>query len=440
MSEIEVPRSTQLLRKAVKTFLDQEQWTEQHLVKWLQGYRLPPVGHSEQPFALILRGLPEGKATGAAQNFARRVAVLLGHLSEIQRLDDRPEECLYNLFMLCAGLQQPEQLAQPLLDILAKKALKGHALGIDLRSALESALIMNQQDDTLRNVWETMAEGNPHEFLPGDEFDALEGARFMPASKDTPGESSLDLIGKALKGVSKRLEQSSDRRRHFRYLVNRLIDTYPRRPTWSMDCLQQAGRHQWAGWAVECLPSLYIPIEVYADGGEQAVLWHYIAACIPTIYKHEVLSPELGNGHVVQVSLSKDAAEFIRRVAPIFEERRITNIYPSDRASVGTTTTAMVELEDEAQQKGNENEANTFAEVRRQLLTGIWTKDIADLPAITRSLRLMAAERATETDGQTPFLYYVKATEKLYGENLRQKIIVSIPDEPWVKAVLSPQH
>lgn len=439
MTEPQTPRSVQLMQNTLASLLGKEDQDSQELIELLQGYGLPPVGHDDEPYLWILRGLPETEAgrTVKAQ-LLQRVAALLEKKPDARRFGDQPEKLRYNLFLLCAGLHSPDQLADPLWKIFERGRLKGRFLDLDLRVPLRSALIMNQRDARLREVWERMAEGKEHSLLPGDEFDALEGARFMPKSEQTDEEPDLDLLGKAFKGVAQRLEEDPTRRRDLRYLINRVIDTYPKRSTWDWDLIQQAKKNQWPGWALECLPKLCIRLSP-ARGREEerALLWHYIAACIPKTYKHEVVEPSFYKDHIIEVKMSKEAALFVWRIAPVFEERRISNIYPSERAAVGVVTAALSDLEEEAHQKGEAEEARTFIEVRKQILL---TKGVADLSAIGKALHIIAMDRLPENDRRTQFLSFVEAIEKLYPtEDVRKKILVNVKNIPWAKESLKLQ-
>ena len=108
--------------------------------------------------------------------------------------------------MLCAELSCPTQLADLLYDMFQRRKLEGDWQGINLRQALESALITNQRDSRLQAVWHEMLTQRRHEFLTGDEYAGFEGIRLMPTSEATRGEPALDAIGAALAAIATRLE------------------------------------------------------------------------------------------------------------------------------------------------------------------------------------------------------------------------------------------
>ncbi|MCI0488513.1 MAG: hypothetical protein L0229_18145 [Blastocatellia bacterium] len=263
MYEIMEDKITLRMRKMLGEWLAREDWQPRQLIDWLQGYDLPPVGHGEEPYLWLLRGLPPADERYEAEiKLASRVARILEDKPDEKRPGTRPDEVLYNLFMLCAGLNCADQLARPLYGVFKRGVLKGEWLGVDLRYALQTALILNQVDDRLYPVWKTMLETGRHDFLPGDENDGLEGVRFMPPSSEKRGEPAIEAIGMALKAMAIHLDQDEEHRTEFRSLINKIVETYPGRPTWDIDLLYQAGKNQWLDWAMQSIPGMQgIPTE-----------------------------------------------------------------------------------------------------------------------------------------------------------------------------------
>jgi hypothetical protein len=421
-----------LSKGTLKSWLLRERWEGQQLVNWLQGYDFSPVGHDEEPFRWILRCLPTGEAKDQARTtLAERLATLLEQNPDITPIGDRPEEFLYNLFMLCAVLGCPAQLHGPLFAVFERQKLQGQWFGIDLRAALRIALIKNQIDESLLPMWEVMSNGKKHAFLPGDEFDGFDGARFIPGGLTAPNAPALNVIGKALKGIARRLEKEPTRRTKFRTLVNRVIETYPGRPTWDRDLITQAHQHQWPGWAVECLPHLYVQLAALPNRGERAWLWHYIAACIPKTYEHRVVK-KLCNNHVVEIELGKEAARFVEQIAPIFEEKRVSNPFASERAAVGAAASAMEQAELNAQARGDRMEASTFKVVRAQLLK---QKGVADVKAIGEALARIAQDRSEEYGREAQFRSFCRVARDIYPE---KTVLVGVKKLPsWAAESLS---
>jgi hypothetical protein len=141
-------------------------------------------------------------------------------------------------------------------------------------------------------------------------------------------ENALKVIGTALKVLSARLNTAPDRRRLFRDAIAAIFTMFPKHTTWDQDLIIQADSQQWPGWAIECLPNLYIPL---SEGGRSALAWHYLIACIPEHYPCEILD-ELCKGVVYEVHMAEQTARLVKRLAPYFEESRNGNPYPSNQA------------------------------------------------------------------------------------------------------------
>src|SRR5205085_8111745 len=142
----------------------------------------------------------------AEAELARRMSRVIREKPDVSRPGDRPDEVLFNLFMLCAILGRPGELGEPLLAVYERRELRGEWRGSDLRVALTAALISNQIDKRLLPVWQAMIEGREDDFLIGSMRYGLDGITLMPGSEDDPGEAALDEIGGALKAVSLRLQ------------------------------------------------------------------------------------------------------------------------------------------------------------------------------------------------------------------------------------------
>ncbi len=113
------------------------------LIEWLQGHGLPPVGYADEPYVWLLRGIEaigREKCTTAPNRtydeaFCEQVARLLIDRPDVVRPGVRPQQVLYNLFLLCAGLRCPDCLADPLLTICDSAKLRGSWVAADLRIA-----------------------------------------------------------------------------------------------------------------------------------------------------------------------------------------------------------------------------------------------------------------------------------------------------------------
>jgi hypothetical protein len=138
-----------------------------------------------------LRALPLGAARAeAVAKLATKVAELLRRQPDVTRPGIRPDDLLYNLFLLCAGLDQPV-LAAPLREVYERLKAGECALTEEIRDALLSALIRNQEGTALEDeVWNPMLETGRHGWLPGNAFAGLLGLARM-----RPGDPSVAARG-----------------------------------------------------------------------------------------------------------------------------------------------------------------------------------------------------------------------------------------------------
>ncbi len=258
IDEMREHESVERMRTLVAGWLASEHWTTGQLIDWFQGYDLPALDRGEEPYLWLLRGIPDANERHSAEKkFATRVAALLREKPDVKRPGKRPDQVLYNLFMLCAALSCPDELFDPSVEVLERQAMHGKWRGIDLRTALKAALISNQKDSRLLSVWEEALRNGNQRFLAIDEYEFVDAARLMPPSLARRGEPHLPAIGRALKVVAERHETDGTREKVFASLAKRVIDTFPGRPMWGRDLLLQAVQHEWPKWAVEIIPANY---------------------------------------------------------------------------------------------------------------------------------------------------------------------------------------
>jgi hypothetical protein len=405
---------SQRVGRSLSIWLSQQSWEVQELVDWLQGYTLPPVGQDEEPFVWILRGVTLNDDRYKAESeLAFRLARFIETEPGSIQLGKRPNQVLYNLFMLCAGLSYPKVLGESLYAIYEKRSLEGEWLGVDLRDALLMALVSNQIDNRLQSIWEYMLSGGTDDFLPGDEFDGFNGILLMPSAETGLGEPAMSEIGSALHSISKHLEPEQERRPIFSSHIKTAVEAYPGRPTWSADLIMQANEKQWPAWAVECIPNLYIPLEQVTGEKNRTLIWHYILACVPCSYKYEILD-HLCKGHVLDTRLSDQTALFVEYIAPYFERVRIGNQFPSERSMIGIVAGAMSDLEMWARAQSDSDIADHLSEVRRQILehSGV----MPNVEAIGEALQKLASTLEPEQSRESDLRSIVQMTATLYPE------------------------
>jgi len=330
------------MQAIVMDWLAKKDWDTSQLIDWLQGYDLPLFGDSDEPYLWLLRGVPEADERYPAETeFASRVAALIDERPDVERRGKRPDQLLFNLFMLSAGLNCADQLADPLVSVFERAQLKGKWRGIDLRTALKTALIANQKDSRLLPVWEDALCDGDERFLTIDEYDFVDAARLMPPAEDRRGTPAMEAIGKALMRIAIRLENDSERRVKYRSLIQKVEYTYPGRRSWPKDLLSVANVNQWRNWAIECLPSLHIKV-FSNDQDYGSFTWRYLVSCIPSSLDYEVVR-KLCRDQVFELRMSDKTAEFLENIAPTFERNRLGNPYPSDSSVLGVVITSIIE-------------------------------------------------------------------------------------------------
>jgi hypothetical protein len=349
--EIEVS-AVREMRERLGNWLAQKDWDVHQLEGWLQGNGLPALDDDEEPYVWLLRGLPLADERYSSEiELAARASRLLETQPDTQAPAPDRDELLYNLLMLCAGLSCPTQLADPLHAMFQRRQLTGVHQSINLRQALESALITNQRDDRLSDVWLEMIRQRGHEFLTGDEYAAFEGVRLMPASEATRGEPAMDAIGAALAAMSAHLEERRDRRLEFHRLINLVLRTYPQRPLSYSKLVYEAHDNGWPDWAVSCLPKLFIPLATQEEGWREVLLWEVFVAILESagvdFEREEWLCHDssMYPGLVTRVRLPEDAFHFLSDIAPKVESNRLTlglNVY---RDVIGAANDALSSIE-----------------------------------------------------------------------------------------------
>ena len=326
------------MRRVLLPWLSQEQddLTAIHaeLVRMLEGVGLPPFGHDEEPYAWIVRGLPlSGERNAAVTELSRRVASLLETEPEKRRLGARPDQVLYNLLLLAASLMHPETLEAPLAAMRKRGALKGDWLGGDLRTALLVAMIKNQSDARLRSFWEKMLAGEEDAFFFTDPYLGFEGILLMPEAAGRAGEPALTAIGAALSRMTEYLTAAhfQERKPRFQDLLTLVEDTYPSR-SWPARWIRLADEHRWPAWAVDCVPSLVVPIPPLGGPQQRLFIGNQIAEDrIPELL--DGMETALCDGHVLEVTVPAAKASELVRDAKRLDRDRLNNPFPSDKAA-----------------------------------------------------------------------------------------------------------
>lgn len=263
------PTPSEVMRERIERAVDGE-GSAALLQDWLQGYRMPTLGEEDEPYVWLIRGLLEVPEGERRDEVTRRLAAWLAEILErpdVEKLGHLPDRLLYNALMLAGGLECPEILWEPLLGMLERNTLGDRTYhGIPLRSSLRTALVNNQLDSRLEDIWLAMAtEKGGDERLPGNVYDGFGGIVRLPGSELVPGSRSWDLLREGLTHSVKRLGDMTERRILFRNLTEQLVERHSEQGKVNHWLLVMAHQESWPRWAVEGLPSLFYRLENRVD-------------------------------------------------------------------------------------------------------------------------------------------------------------------------------
>jgi len=108
----------------------------------------------DEPYRWILDSLPPGAALADAQSaLAEVIGAVLARHPDVEPLSAHREQLLYNLLQLAAAIHRPGRLWPPLLEMLNRRKLGGDFFGPTCWFRLRAALIGNQGDDQLKELW-----------------------------------------------------------------------------------------------------------------------------------------------------------------------------------------------------------------------------------------------------------------------------------------------
>lgn len=244
------------------------------IIELLQGYRQPAASRDEEPYRVIMRALPPGPGkiryrTALARAAADLLYVLLkahaGDTEAARQLSsvDRPGQLYFNLFLLCACLNDPKQLADPLSAFAADPAPLDRYLHhqIPLREQLLVALIYNQRDDRHHRLWERLLLGQETS-LPGKPHDGFRGVAWMPPAAGQGTQLPFRELAEALRLMIDVCRGPEGGGRHwFRALVEEARLVHGGDVPSDADLLRMADASGWQRWGVENLPSLFEEID-----------------------------------------------------------------------------------------------------------------------------------------------------------------------------------
>lgn len=183
-----------------------------------------------------------------------------------------------------------------------------------------------------------------------------------------PNAIDLKGIGHVLQGLIKNLTNEYDRRLDFRASLLKLIDTYAGRPTWGMDLIYLANQDAWPVWAVECLPQLFVHVDLLPSARNRVLAWHYIIDCIPALYENDYeITRKLCSETIFEAVMSGEVYEFIQTAADFFQLNLALNPRPSERSLLLAVNKSMMDIEYWIDQHRPEI-AEEFDEKRKQFV------------------------------------------------------------------------
>jgi hypothetical protein len=283
---------------------------EARLVRWLQNYD-EAADWGDEPYIWILNSLPPGAdGADARKAMAEVIQAVLARRPDVEPLGKHREQLLYNLLQLAAAIYRPNRLWQPLLELLNRRKLAGEFLGSDLRASLRAALIGNQGDGQLAELWLRMGR-NQEDYLPGTPVHAYYGALMLPPVDGGPSP----VVKESLSLAAADLESDFDRRRpRFMELLQSLTTAFPRDTArWDRDLVFMADEARWPIWTCFCV-NMFPRFGDQGDLGMPAPVADTIESCygIP-------IERRLWNDCMARMRLRGDALTYYERFRESFE-------------------------------------------------------------------------------------------------------------------------
>ncbi len=169
----------------------------------------------------------------------------------------------------------------------------------------------------------------------------------VSGSLEISNKPILDEIGLALKALATQIEKDPEkvptRRGEFRSQITKIIDSYPSHSTWNEDLARQACKHEWPSWAVESLPSLYIPLAQSDGERSMALVWEYIVACIPKKREYSIKDERCGK-QLLEISMPAATNKIVEDVAGIFNKYLRYNPHSSEGSFLAGINRALLEI------------------------------------------------------------------------------------------------
>jgi hypothetical protein len=177
-------------------------------------------------------------------------------------------------------------------------------------------------------------------------------------------------IGNTLKDLAGHLEEEFDRRFIFRSFLEKILETYAEYSTLDRDLVLIADEYQLPKWAVESLPSMYIPAKESQAGNDRALVWRRVLDCVPQHYEYQRLR-ELCGGEFIDLEISTVTLRLIGLVSNIFESHLMHLPFSSENAFHGAVNEALMEL---ALKENDSAVVEKIEQARKDILREIFPK------------------------------------------------------------------
>ena len=336
-----VSEAVSLMERRLTAWLDNPESEKDQLIRWLEGYDLPGEYDHEGAYLWLLRGLPTGRDRAACK---RTLALQLGKLIEEQPdvypQGREPGRLLYNLLSLCASLDRPDELADPLDGVLRRGRLEGRWEYGDLRRALLRGLIANQVDTRHHGRWQAMLEGFPDPFLGGTTVEGYQGVLRCPTVGR--GKPDLEAVGGGLKRLAESLPISPDRGMQFEDVLAQTRRVYPHED-WDYLLILAGTKHDWPEWAAQRLPLVAKAPPMGGPGVPYILPWPIAEAV------KEAMNARNGISYLhnlaQRVVLTGEAIELVPREAKKFDDRRRGVLDMADTQSAAMMAELLVPAE-----------------------------------------------------------------------------------------------
>lgn len=337
------------IRQGLETWLNKADWSYDDLRRWLKGYELPAVGYDQEPYSWILYSLPASEYY--YQEMAKRIAQFLQQEKPYQNLSsDYDDTFFYNLFHLSAGLGCKRELGKPLTEIFtyfansegAWEKFFDNRKRYNLNNAFREALITNQTDLTLSDIWKEGLDGKQSSFLMGDIYSYFRGILYL-SNNDQP---MTEEIGRALKKMAEYLDTEKNRHDKFRLLLRRVEEVWPHERfslDWDEILFNQAMKNTWPDWAVVELKTLVLPIRTNTGEMKRYFIWEIY---LPFLEELKIVFKLISRtGILLEIEASREAVMFLEKTSPTVEQIRLRSPFRNYKSVLGVANQGFMDLE-----------------------------------------------------------------------------------------------